>query len=73
MMTYAEFKRLDIYKAADVVKIVDENGIGIDANIPEEELNGMDVKGYFLKNGLLILELGESIAEFEDLDLIELE
>ena len=66
MMTYAEFKRLDIYKAA-------ENGIGIDANIPEEELNGMDVKGYFLKNGLLILELGESIAEFEDLDLIELE
>ena len=41
------------------------DGIEIDYNIPEEELNGMDVKGYFVKGGWLTLELGESIAEFE--------
>ena len=63
-MTYAEFKRLDVYKTADVVEIFDEDGIGIDNNIPEEELNGMDVKGYFVKDGRLTLELGESIEEF---------
>lgn len=71
-MTYAEFKRLDVYKTADVVKIFDEDGIGIDNNIPEEELNGMDVKGYFVKDGWLTLELGESIAEFEDFDWTKL-
>ena len=38
-MTYAEFKRLDVYKTADVVEIFDENGIEIDDNIPEEELD----------------------------------
>ena len=65
MITYKAFKRLDVYKAADVVEIFDENGIEIDDNIPEEELDGMDVKGYFVKGGLLTLELGESIAEFE--------
>ena len=64
-MTYAEFKRLDVYKTADVVEIFNENGIEIDDNIPEEELDGMDVKGYFAKSGRLTLELGESIAEFE--------
>ena len=64
-MTYAEFKRLDVYKTADVVEIVDENGIEINSNVAEEELNAMDVKGYFIKDGLLTLELGESIAEFE--------
>ena len=65
MLTYAEFKRLDVYKTADVVEIFDENGIEIDNNIPEEELDGMDVKAYFVKGGWLTLELGESIAEFE--------
>lgn len=64
-MTYAEFKRLDVYKTADVVEIFDENGIEIDDNIPEEELNGIDVKGYSIKGGWLTLELGESIVEFE--------
>lgn len=65
MLTYAEFKRLDVYNTADVVEIFNENGIEIDDNIPEEELDGMDVKGYFVKSGWLTLELGESIAEFE--------
>ena len=64
-MTYAEFKRLDVYKTANVVEIFNANGIEIDDNIPEEELDGMDVKGYFVKGGWLTLELGESIAEFE--------
>lgn len=64
-MTYAELKRLDVYKNADVVEIFNENGIEIDDNIPEEELDGMDVKAYFVKGGCLTLELGESIAEFE--------
>lgn len=65
MMTYAEFKRLDVYKTADVVEIFDENGIEIDDSVTEEELNGMDVKAYFVKDGWLTLELGESISEFE--------
>ena len=64
MMTYKAFKRLDVYKTADVVKIFDENGIEIDDNIPEEELDCMDVKAYFVKGGWLTLELGESIEEF---------
>ena len=42
-----------------------ENGIEIDDNIPEEELDGMDVKAYYVKGGWLTLELGESIADFE--------
>ena len=65
MMSYAEFKRLDVYKTADVVEIFDENGIEIDDKIPEEELDGMDVKSYSVKGGWLSLDLGESIAEFE--------
>lgn len=64
-MTYAEFKRLDIYKTADVVEIFDESGIEIDDSITEKELDRMDVKGYFVKGGWLTLELGESIAELE--------
>lgn len=64
-MTYAEFKRLDVYKTADVVELFNEDGIEIDDNITEEELDGMDVKGYFLDGGQLSLELGESIEEFE--------
>lgn len=64
-MTYKEFKRLDVYKTEDVVEIFDENGIEIDDNIPEEILDGMDVKGYFVKGGWLTLELCESIAKFE--------
>lgn len=64
-MTYAEFKRLDIYKMADVVEIFDEDGIEIDDNIPEENLNSMDVKAYHVKSGWLSLELVESISEFE--------
>ena len=64
-MTYAEFKRLDVYKTANVVEIVDENGIEIDDNIPEKDLDGLDVNAYFVKGGWLTLELGESIAEFE--------
>lgn len=64
-MTYAEFKRTEIYKTADVVEILDENGIVFDDKIAEEELNGMDVKAYFSKNGLLSVELGESIVDFE--------
>lgn len=63
-MTYAEFKRLDIYKTADVVEFFNEDGIEIDSNIPEEELNGMDVKAYFVKGGVLTLELGESMEDF---------
>ena len=65
MMTYKAFKRLDVYKTADVVEIFDENGIEVDDNIPEEELDGMEVKAYSVKGGWLTLELGESIAEFE--------
>lgn len=65
MMTYKAFKRLDIYKNAILVTIFDENGIKIDDNITEEELDGMDVKSYFIKDRWLTLELGESIAEFE--------
>lgn len=64
-MTYKAFKRLDVYKTANVVEIFDENGIEIDDNIPEEELDGMDVKGYFVRGEWLTLELGESIEEFE--------
>jgi hypothetical protein len=64
-MTYKAFKRLDVYKTANVVEIFDENGIEIDDNIPEKELNGMYVKGYFVKSGKLTLELGESVEEFE--------
>ena len=64
-MTYAEFKRTEIYKTADVVEILDENGTEFDNKITEEELNGMDVKAYFSKNGLLSVELGESIVDFE--------
>ena len=63
-MTYAEFKRLDVYKTADVVEIVDEKGVEFDSKIPEEELNGMEVKGYFVNGSWLTLELGESIEEF---------
>lgn len=63
-MTYAEFKRTEIYKTADVVEIFDENGFEIDDKIPEEELNSMEVKAYFVKGGWLTLELGESIEEF---------
>ena len=65
MLTYAEFKRLDVYKTADVVEIFDENGVKIDDNIPEEELDGMDVTAYSVKGGWLTLEVAESIAEFE--------
>lgn len=65
MMTYAEFKRLDVYKTADVVEIFNENGIEIDSSIPEKKLNRMDVKSYYVEGGWLTLELGESIAEFE--------
>lgn len=57
MLTYAEFKRLDVYNAADVVEIFDGNGAELDDNIPEEDLGGMDVKGYFVKGGWLTLEL----------------
>lgn len=64
-MTYKAFKRLDVYKTVDVVEIFDENGIEIDDNIPEEELDRMDVKSYFVKGEKLTLELGESIEEFE--------
>lgn len=64
-MTYLEFKQLDVYKTADILEIFDENGTEIDDNIPEEELNGMDVKGYHVMGGWVSLELGESIAEFE--------
>lgn len=64
-MTYAEFKRLDIYKIANVVEIFNENGIKLDDKIPDKELNGMDVKAYYVKGECLTLELGESIAEFE--------
>ena len=64
-MTYAEFKRLDIYKTATVVEIFDENGIEIDDNIPDEELDEMDVTAYYEKGSWLTLELSESIAEFE--------
>lgn len=63
-MTYAEFKRTEIYKTADVVEIFDEDGIEIDNNIPEEELDSMEVKAYFIKGGWLTLELGESIEDF---------
>ena len=63
-MTYAEFKRLEVYKSATVVELFNENGVEIDDNIPEEKLNGMDVKGYHLKGTWLTLELGESIEEF---------
>lgn len=64
-MTYAEFKRTDIFKTADVVEIFNKNGVEIDDNTPEEELDGMDVKGYSIKSGWLTLDLGESIAESE--------
>ena len=64
-MTYAEFKRLDTYKTATSVEIVNENGIKINNEIPEKKLNAMDVKGYFIKDGYLTLELGESIEEFD--------
>lgn len=64
-MTYAEFKRLDIYKTTNVVEIFNENGIKIDDKIPDEKLNRMDVKAYYVKGKCLTLELGESIAEFE--------
>lgn len=64
-MTYAEFKKLDIYKMAHVIEIVDEDGIEINNSIPEENLNKMDVKAYYIKRGWLSLELGGSIAEFE--------
>ena len=64
-MTYAEFKRLDVYKTAVVVEIFDENGIKLDDRIPDEKLNRMDVKAYYVKGECLSLELGESIAEFE--------
>ena len=64
-MTYAEFKRLDIYKIANVVEIFNENGIKLDDKIPDKKLNGMDVKAYYVKGECLTLELGESIAEFE--------
>ena len=67
MYSYAEFKRLDVYKTANVVELVNEDGIEIGDNIPEEELDGMDVKGYFVKGGWLTLELGESIEEFNEL------
>lgn len=63
-MTYAEFKRLDTYKNAEVIELVNENGNQIDYDISEEELEKMDVKGYFVKNKWLTLELGESIEEF---------
>ena len=63
-MTYAEFKRTEIYKTADVVEIFDEDGIEIDNNTPEEELDSMEVKAYFIKGGWLTLELGESIEDF---------
>lgn len=64
-MTYAEFKRLDVYKTAVVVEIFNENGIKLDDKIPDEKLNRMDVKAYYVKGECLSLELGESIAEFE--------
>lgn len=61
-MTYSEFKRLEIFKTAKSIKIVDKNGIEINDNI---ELNGMDVNGYLIEDGNLLLELVESIDEFE--------
>ncbi|MBQ3543486.1 MAG: hypothetical protein IJA34_00615 [Lachnospiraceae bacterium] len=61
-MTYSEFKRLEIFKTAKSIKIVDKNGIEVDDNI---ELNGMDVNGYLVEDGNLLLELVESIDEFE--------
>ena len=36
MLTYAEFKRLDVYKTADVVEIFNENGIEIDDKTIDE-------------------------------------
>lgn len=42
-MTYAEFKKSDIYKTADIVEIFDENGTEVNDNISEDELNEMEV------------------------------
>ena len=68
MMSYAEFKRLDVYKTANVIKFFNEDGIDINS-IPEEELNGMDVTAYFAKDGVLTIELAESISDFEDFSM----
>ena len=72
-MTYAEFKRLDVYKTADIVELFDERGVEINDCIPEEELDGMDVNAYHIKGGRITLELGESIEEIDDLSSIEFE
>ena len=63
-MTYAEFKRLDTYTEAESVQLVDEYGVEIDDSTPEEELEKMDVNGYWHESGHLTIELGESIEEF---------
>ena len=64
-MTYAEFKRFNVYKEAVVVELFDENGIEIDDSIPEEELEGMDVTAYYTKGNWISIELQESISEFD--------
>lgn len=63
-MTYAEFKRLDIYKTATIIKICNENGTNFNNEISEKELNKMEVKAYYVNDKQLYLELGESISEF---------
>lgn len=72
-MTYAAFKRLDVYKTADVIELFDERGVEINDRIPEEELDGMGVNAYHIKGGWLTLELGESIEEIDDLSYVEFE
>ena len=64
-MTYAEFKRTDVYEIANVVELFNEQGFEIDDNIPEEILDSMAVNAYFFKSGWLTVELGEAIDEFE--------
>lgn len=64
-MLFKDFRKTMDFLTADVVELFDKNGIEVDDNIPEEELDGMDIKAYYVKGGWLTLELDESIAEFE--------
>lgn len=65
MMSYAEFKRTEVFKAAKVIKLVDEDGVEFSDKISEKELDVMDVQGYCVIDEHLTIALGESIEEFE--------
>jgi hypothetical protein len=56
MMTYAEFKKSEVCKTADIVGILYEDGAGYLGRFSKEDLNDSDIiKSYYVEDKSLIL------------------